>query len=759
MPRTAIPRNMLTLAPRGGGIAGNAAAAAADDGNAVVVASQKLDKLADVAAAATAASSDTSTATAVRRRIPGDYRGNKIAKIELEAEADADAVAVADAVASPDKQTQPSIPKLDEPGSYTLALREPPLPGVRLRKRKSMNGDYRGNKLGGLDEKEIDLLRDASWSKREKKLWTVDEDLMLKRTIAEQGLGNWSDIAHQLNLAGSHRSGKQCRERWHNHLDPDVKKGCWSTYDDELILKLQAAYGNRWAKIAEFIPGRTDNAVKNRFHTIQRIKKKEDERKNAIDRALARNIKPGDPYPAIEGATVTYPNKESEKDEVVDKIIEILRDGDISCDESSDAEGEEADDGNEGGDSKEVGPYTALLEEVAKKDRVMELRKNRALHELKRARQLKRAEEKLKKAATAYAKAEAEAAADKGDTQIAERRPSILTSPISKVNFQKPSGLASENLEDPQIRGTWTRVEDDMIIQLHERFGNRWVQIAENIPGRTDNAVKNRYHIVRRRRGIPLPVRRKKKRRKSNVDEKSKRQKGELLSPAKRLYPLPTFISPSSSRKGKAKKNKKPDDKHGKITEDEGKIGFQEYVPPNMAGFLDDDNARMYFGLTNEGIIDDGYWNKEDEQSACILGGIISCYAKKLEDQVRINPLIGRCGFCRKFGDETTKLVCDGEDCKEEYHMECLKPALKEVPEGEWLCPKCANPPKMPTVQVNEAPSTNCSTCDKGGDDLIPCDGCPKLFHMECLPEGPSKEALFNDEFPWYCPACTSPPK
>jgi len=130
-----------------------------------------------------------------------------------------------------------------------------------------------------------------------------------------------------------------------------------------------------------------------------------------------------------------------------------------------------------------------------------------------------------------------------------------------------------------------------------------------------------------------------------------------------------------------------------------------------------------------------------------------------LEDQVRINPLIGRCGFCRKFGDETTKLVCDGKDCKEEYHMECLKPALKEVPEGEWLCPKCANPPKIPTVQVNEAPSTNCSTCDKGGDDMIPCDGCPKLFHMACLPEGPSKEALFNDEFPWYCPACASPPK
>lgn len=286
-------------------------------------------------------------------------------------------------------------------------------------------------------------------------------------------------------------------------------------------------------------------------------------------------------------------------------------------------------------------------------------------------------------------------------------------------------------------------------------YASRWVNIAENIPGRTDNAVKNRYHIVRRRRGIPLKITRHRKP-KPKGKSKSKHQNGDLKSPAKRLYPLPTFMSPSSSRKGSANKKIKSNDTNNVYSECGGQLRYQEYVPPTMAGFLDDDNARMYFGHTNEGIIAEGYWNKEDEQSAGILGGIISCYAKKLEDQVRINPLIGRCGFCRKFGDENKKIFCDGKDCNEEYHMECLKPPLEKVPEGVWLCPKCANPPKMPMVQVKKAASTNCSTCDKGGDDLIPCDGCPKLFHMECLPEGLSKESLFNDEYPWYCPACVT---
>ena len=58
------------------------------------------------------------------------------------------------------------------------------------------------------------------------------------------------------------RSGKQCRERWHNHLNPEVIKGDWSEAEDEIILSMQAEFGNAWAKITKALPGRTDNAVK-----------------------------------------------------------------------------------------------------------------------------------------------------------------------------------------------------------------------------------------------------------------------------------------------------------------------------------------------------------------------------------------------------------------------------------------------------------------------------------------------------------------
>lgn len=66
------------------------------------------------------------------------------------------------------------------------------------------------------------------------------------------------------------RTGKQCRERYLNHLNPNIKKGNWEAAEDTKILALHASMGNKWCKYTEYLPGRTDCSIKNRFHVLTR---------------------------------------------------------------------------------------------------------------------------------------------------------------------------------------------------------------------------------------------------------------------------------------------------------------------------------------------------------------------------------------------------------------------------------------------------------------------------------------------------------
>ncbi|CAN6328052.1 unnamed protein product [Urochloa humidicola] len=96
--------------------------------------------------------------------------------------------------------------------------------------------------------------------------WTLDEDRLLKKLVKKIGKKKWSKIAK--DLPG--RIGKQCRERWFNHLSPDIKKTAWTEKEEKVLVSLHRKHGKKWAKIAKQIPGRPENSIKNNWNATLR---------------------------------------------------------------------------------------------------------------------------------------------------------------------------------------------------------------------------------------------------------------------------------------------------------------------------------------------------------------------------------------------------------------------------------------------------------------------------------------------------------
>ncbi|KAG4982182.1 Transcription factor MYB27 [Glycine soja] len=142
--------------------------------------------------------------------------------------------------------------------------------------------------------------------------WLQEEDEQLTSFVTRLGERRWDSLA---KVAGLKRSGKSCRLRWMNYLRPNLKHGHFSVEEEQLIVQLQQQLGNKWAKIARKLPGRTDNEIKNFWRTHLR------------NRAQAQQV-PGDFKYKLEIATEEVNQKS------IDMDSKDYKHGNVCCQDS-----------------------------------------------------------------------------------------------------------------------------------------------------------------------------------------------------------------------------------------------------------------------------------------------------------------------------------------------------------------------------------------------------------------------------------------
>ncbi|KAJ0262845.1 SANT/Myb domain-containing protein [Hirschfeldia incana] len=105
--------------------------------------------------------------------------------------------------------------------------------------------------------------------KTTKGLWKPFEDDKLKQLVKQYGPRNWNIIGQHLS-----RTGIGCRQRWYNQLAPYLIKEPFTKEEEERLLEAHRIHGNRWSVIATLFPGRTDSAIKNRYHVMMTRRKR-----------------------------------------------------------------------------------------------------------------------------------------------------------------------------------------------------------------------------------------------------------------------------------------------------------------------------------------------------------------------------------------------------------------------------------------------------------------------------------------------------
>lgn len=117
-----------------------------------------------------------------------------------------------------------------------------------------------------------DSTRDSETKTKKKsgtrKRFSTEEDVKLRSLVGKGRVTSWEDIARQM----PDRSARQCRDRYQNYLRDSLVAFEWTDREDAVIREKYAELGPKWAQIANELPGRSENNVKNRWHKHLRWK-------------------------------------------------------------------------------------------------------------------------------------------------------------------------------------------------------------------------------------------------------------------------------------------------------------------------------------------------------------------------------------------------------------------------------------------------------------------------------------------------------
>lgn len=155
--------------------------------------------------------------------------------------------------------------------------------------------------------------------KHEKLKFTAEEDKQLIELVGNRTHIDWNQIARRMKG----RNPRQCRDRWHHYLNPNLNHGEWTIDEDSYIMSKYEEIGAHWNEIARSLTGRTGNNVRNRYLVLLRNKEK-------LARAIRRGktLSKGVPT-VIEVKTDESNIRENEKEESSIDLSSVFDDVDL----------------------------------------------------------------------------------------------------------------------------------------------------------------------------------------------------------------------------------------------------------------------------------------------------------------------------------------------------------------------------------------------------------------------------------------------